>query len=258
MGKRTLPTNAASARSDPQRKKKLLPFRSVPQRMCSPFGRFSLMKSNSTSFLPTNNPWLHIPLADYEGHMAEIGQTGMLADQFEAALASYSPKSVALIGCAGGNGFDRIRPGVVERVVGIDINAEYLSETSRRFAGAIPGIELYQADIANTHLRIDPVELIFAGLIFEFTDLAASMATLRKLCCRKGMLVAVLQRPCASMAAVSPSPFASLQKLEGLVRLVMPWELELSAKNSGFLAVSTDALGLPSGKQFLVQTFQAI
>jgi hypothetical protein len=45
------------------------------------------MKSNSTSFFPTDNPWLHIPLADYEGHMAlpEIGQACMLADQFEAS-----------------------------------------------------------------------------------------------------------------------------------------------------------------------------
>ncbi len=217
------------------------------------------MKSNSPSFFPANNPWLHVPLADYEGHMSEIGQTGMLADQFEAALAAYSPKSVALIGCAGGgNGFDRIRPSTVGRVVGIDINSEYLSETSRRFAGTITGLELYHADIAKTDLRIDPVELIFAGLIFEFVDLAASMAVLRTLCSPTGALVTVLQLPCSLMAAVSPSPFVSVQKVAGLVKLVSPSELELAAKNAGFGTVSMDAVRLPSGKQFSVQAFRAI
>jgi hypothetical protein len=95
-------------------------------------------------------------------------------------------------------------------------------------------------------------------LIFEFVALAAAMAVLRTLCSPKGVLVTVLQLPCASMAAVSPSSFTSLQKVADLVRLVSPSELELAAKNSGFGAISMDAIGLPSGKQFSVQTFQAI
>lgn len=190
--------------------------------------------------------------------MSVIGQTGMLADQFEVALRTYSPKSVALIGCAGGNGFDRIQPDTTERVVGIDINAEYLAKTSHRFAGTIPGLELYQADIANTVLNVDPVELIFAGLILEFVDLPEAMTMLRKLCCRKGILVVVLQQPCASMAAVSPSSFTSLQKVAGLVRLIAPPELDKTAQNAGFQMLSTDTVSLSSGKEFLVQTFQAI
>lgn len=190
--------------------------------------------------------------------MSEVGQTGMLADQFEAALTAYSPKSVALIGCAGGNGFDRIQLNTRERVVGIDINAEYLAQTSHRFAGTIPGLELYQADIANTVLSVDPVELVFAGLVLEFVDLPKAMTALRRLCCRKGILVVVLQQPCASMAAVSPSSFASLQKIADLVRLIAPPELDKAAQNAGFQTLSTDTVSLPSGKEFSVRTFQAI
>jgi ubiquinone/menaquinone biosynthesis C-methylase UbiE len=226
--------------------------------MSSFFGRFNPMKSDSPSFSLANNAWLHVPLADYEGHMSEIGQTGMLADQFEAALTTYTPKSVALIGCAGGNGFDRIRSNVVERVIGVDINDEYLSETSRRFAGTIPCLELYHADIANTDLRIDPVELVFAGLIFEFVDLAAAMKMIRTVCGPKGVLVTVLQQPCATMADVSPSPFVSLQRVAGLVRLISPPELEQAARKVGFGTVSMDEIGLSSGKQFSVLTFQTI
>ena len=56
------------------------------------------------------SPWLDIPLADYEGHMAlpEIAQARMLADELESAVRQHAPSSVAIIGCSGGNGFVRL------------------------------------------------------------------------------------------------------------------------------------------------------
>ena len=55
-----------------------------------------------------NNPWLTIPLKNYEGHMAlpDVGQAKMLAIEFDELLRTYAPISAALIGCAGGNGFE--------------------------------------------------------------------------------------------------------------------------------------------------------
>jgi hypothetical protein len=51
------------------------------------------------------SPWLDIPLADYEGHMAlpEIAQARMLAGELERAVRQHTPSSVAIIGCSGGN-----------------------------------------------------------------------------------------------------------------------------------------------------------
>jgi len=50
-----------------------------------------------------SNPWLSIPLEDYERHMSlpAVGQAQMIADQFDRALARTAPASVAVIGCAG-------------------------------------------------------------------------------------------------------------------------------------------------------------
>jgi len=72
----------------------------------------------ATSDAPTRSPWLDIPLADYEGHMSVpgVGQAEMLASQFAELLEKWSPASAAVIGCAGGNGFDRLRVEVTERV----------------------------------------------------------------------------------------------------------------------------------------------
>jgi hypothetical protein len=52
------------------------------------------------------NPWLDIPLTDYEGHMSlpSVDQARFLADRFGELVERYTPKSIAIIGCAGGNG----------------------------------------------------------------------------------------------------------------------------------------------------------
>ena len=57
-----------------------------------------------------SSPWLDIPLEDYEGHMAlpEIAPARMLADELESAVRQHAPSSVAIIGCSGGNGFERL------------------------------------------------------------------------------------------------------------------------------------------------------
>ena len=81
------------------------------------------------------NPWLDIPLSDYEGHMAlpEVAQAQLLADVFAAQLEINKPRSLAMLGCAGGNGFERIDPEVTRRVVGVDLNGRYLHEVCARF-----------------------------------------------------------------------------------------------------------------------------
>ena len=53
-----------------------------------------------------SSPWLTLPLANYEGHMSasNVGQADLLADVFANVLEEFHPASVAVIGCAGGNG----------------------------------------------------------------------------------------------------------------------------------------------------------
>src|SRR5438309_637460 len=63
------------------------------------------------------NPWLQIPLTDYEGHMSlpYVAQADLLADLFGLALQRHLPDSVAVLGCAGGPRGDL---GGVPRAVG--------------------------------------------------------------------------------------------------------------------------------------------
>jgi len=207
-----------------------------------------------------SNPWRDIPLAEYEGHMSlpGIGQAEMLAEQFEALLTAHTPSSVAIIGCAGGNGLERISPALCKRIVGIDINPLYIAQAAKRFAKTLPGLELYTLDIEQPGLALpfEPVELVYAALIFEYVDLATTFENIRNMGKPDAVLATILQLPSASLATISPSPFSSLQALAPAMRLVHPGELQAQATQAGFELLSSRRLTLPSRKEFTLQTFR--
>lgn len=201
-----------------------------------------------------NNPWLEIPLSDYESHMslATVAQAEFLATQFSDALHQFLPASVAVIGCAGGNGFDRILPET-KRVVGVDINPGYVAAASSRFRTRIPGLELHVADVQAGALPFDPVDLIYAALVFEYVSPSAALANLSRACRPGGRLVVVLQLPSQHVDAVSPSPYRSLQALVPLMRQIPPAELTGYAASCGFTLETEKTVPLDSGKTFAIQ-----
>ena len=205
-----------------------------------------------------NNPWLDIPLADYEAHMdlPEVGQAQLLADVFATALAVHAPCSVAVLGCAGGNGFDRIPTSVTERIVGIDVNPEYIDQARRRYAHRLPGLELFAGDVQHTAFAFAPVELVYAGLLFEYVDVRRTLERIRAMLCRNGRLVSVVQLPNPQVPEVSPSPFTSLSALSKVMHLVAPESLREQAESVGFRQTDTHHACSSGGKRFCVQTFQ--
>ena len=203
------------------------------------------------------NPWLSIPLAEYEGHMAlpEIGQAEVLAAELEFVVRQYSPKSVAVIGCAGGNGLDRLVESGVERIVGIDINPAYVETVRRRFGSRIPGLELHVADIQSMLPQIAPVDLIFAALILEYVDVPMTMRSFQKLCAPDGALVVILQSASPNVEKTSPSPYKSIQLLAPAMRLLDQGHVQERAIAAGFSLASSRVVSLRSGKDFVVLCF---
>jgi cyclopropane fatty-acyl-phospholipid synthase-like methyltransferase len=203
------------------------------------------------------NPWLSIPLAEYEGHMAlpEVGQAEMLAGELEFAVRQYSPNSVAVIGCAGGNGLDRLVESGIERIVGIDINPAYVETVCRRFRSRIPGLELHVADVQSMLPQIAPVDLIFAALILEYVDVPMTMRSFQKLCAPDGALVVILQSASPNVEKTSPSPYKSIQLLAPAMRLLDQGHVQERAIAAGFSLASSRVVSLRSGKDFVVLCF---
>lgn len=203
-------------------------------------------------------PWLKIPLADYEGHMAlpEVAQADFLASVFAHQLEELRPRSVAVLGCAGGNGFDRIDPSLTKRVVGIDINRDYIQAVARRFQEMFDTLDLYVLDIASASMPAGPVDFVFAGLIFEYVEVSRALSNIASLCHPGGQLVTVLQMASHAMSTVTASRFGSLQALAPIMKLVEPAAFALLASASGFKPISSSRTRLRSGKEFAISRFE--
>jgi len=216
---------------------------------------------------PVRSPWLQIPLADYEAHMAlpDVGQALALSDELRISLRQSRPQSLALAGCAGGNGLEVVaalaastdpRDRSIRRIACIDINPHYVAAVGTRYAERVPGLELHVADLGVGVPQCPPVELVFAGLLLEYVELGAALATLRALCTAGGRVVVVSQSPDTTRPAVTPSPYRSLAVLAGHMTLRDPATLIANATVAGFHVDELRVRDLPGGKRFDVTTLR--
>jgi trans-aconitate methyltransferase len=205
------------------------------------------------------NPWLDIPLADYEGHMAspEVAQAQMIGDALAELLQIQRPRSLAVIGCAGGNGFERIHRRETTRVVGVDINSAYLAEARRRFDGAFDELELHCADVGAGagDLTFAAVDLIFAALIFEYVDARMVLPRLAARLSPGGLLAVLLQLPALGVPEITRTSHARLAALAPVMRLVDPEAIAAAARTAGLAPSGTRRIDLPTGKSFQLLRF---
>ena len=113
--------------------------------------------------------------------LAEVAQAQLLSGIFAEALKEHAPRSVAVLGCAGGNGFTEIDPTITPRVVGVDINPDYIAQARARFQDRIPALELCVGDIQAEDLVREPVDVIYAALVFEYVDAGAALDRIRSI-----------------------------------------------------------------------------
>jgi len=205
------------------------------------------------------NPWLDVPLDDYESHMAlpHVGQSQLLSRLLGEAIENHRPSSIALLGCAGGNGLERIPSTSVERVVGIDINQQYLEHAAARYKDQIPHLELLAGDLAVDRFSFDPVELVFAGLIFEYVEARTLLKQALSMLVEGGRLVSVIQLPSA-IEDVTPSPYTTLKSVSSVLRVVPHNELAALARDAGFGNESERVVAATGGKTFQVNTFRMV
>lgn len=202
----------------------------------------------SDPFFPSN-PWLAIPLEDYEGHMGSVGvrQLTVLSELFRYALEHSSPESVAILGVAGGNGLEQIDRAITKRIVGIDINQRYLDEVGQRF-DTLPGLELHCRDLAKPDFPLVPVALVHAALIFEHAGLAVALTNALSLVAPGGRLSVVLQRPSEAESGVASTNYASMQTLKRDFALIDTGEFQRMLEQKGFQLIQQEERALPMGK----------
>jgi hypothetical protein len=205
------------------------------------------------------HPWFEIPIADYEAHMAlpSVGQAQLLGTALQRTVTQFQPRSLAVLGVAGGNGLDRLQRGLVRRVVALDFNPDYLALCTRRYAASFTEFEPVLHDLSQGPPGITPVECVFAGLVLEYLCVESFCGYLASLLTTGGSFTALLQLPSPTLPEVSPSPFTSLTRLEPAFSFVDPASLHDSLSAHGFSRVVSDRYDLDSGKSFYYATYQA-
>jgi len=205
------------------------------------------------------NPWLRVAAADYDGHMAHdsVAQTSLLADCFGHMLAERKPRRVALLGCATGNGLEHVDPDRCERVLGVDLNPDYLALAAERHGGRLgEALVLREADLgyaaaAAAILPPERFDLVHAALLFEYLDPAALLPVLAATLAADGVLSVLLQMPVAGKGAVSESPHVEgVSILEPLLKLVPPERFAAAAREVGLERVREEELRSSAGKGF--------
>ena len=203
-----------------------------------------------------SRPWLSIPLEDYERHMSavEVGQLPILAELFWSVLERWRPESVAIVGVAGGNGLEAIDPSITKRIVGVDINQQYLDKVEQRF-GRLAGLELHRCDVTIRAPKLPPTALVHAALLFEHTGLDLALDNVLSLVAPGGILSVVLQLPSAEAKDVATTKYTSLQSVKQQFALIDIAGFRLEMTSRGFQMIDEDKRPLPAGKAFWLGLF---
>ena len=203
-----------------------------------------------------SNPWLSIPLADYEGHMGseQVQQLSALSELFNRALEVCSPETVAVLGIAGGNGLERASRPPIQRIVGVDINAQYLDEVRRRFGSRL-NLELCCVDLSQEELDVAAMDLVHAALLFEHAGLGRALDNAVSLVAPDGKLSVVLQLPDGERQPVTPTPYASMQHLGRGFSLIDVSAFRQLLEERRFRLLADERLSLPTGKVLWLGVF---
>ncbi len=203
------------------------------------------------------NPWLKIPYDDYERHMElpDVAQLEVLSNIFNEVVELYNPKSLALIGCATGNGFEKLEGKNFDNVVGVDINPDYINICRSRYENKIGSLGLLCGDLLMVNLQQSSFDLIHAALLFEYVDVEKAISKIAGWLKPGGVLSVVLQLSSNSSAPVSETPFESIKILIPYIKLVDEnWFIEI-CENYQLKLEKKYEVELQKGKRFLVVHF---
>ncbi|MFA7229480.1 MAG: class I SAM-dependent methyltransferase [Melioribacteraceae bacterium] len=204
------------------------------------------------------NLWLKITAEDYEGHMSSpnVQQLQMLAKIFADVIAQFSPESILVPGSTTGNGFDCLSGGNIKRIVGVDINPEYIDVCRSRYGKKLPGLELICSDLSEIDFPENSFDLIHAALIFEYVEAAMIMKKFARWLRTDGKLSVILQLPGKGSSPVSESPFQSVKILSDVINLIEPGKLKESAAEMNLKCINEELITLSTGKQFQKMIFK--
>lgn len=216
-----------------------------------------------------NNAWCYIKPDDYDAHMSNpyVAQTQMInkitKEQFELIPQELRSSScVAILGITNGNGLEHIVPCGIAKVIGIDINKNFLNECKARHNNIESRLNLFQLDLMTDIIKsvevLSECDLIIANLLIKHIHLDNFIRIIEGLPKKKQIISCVIQVNPDGIA-VSKSGFEHVfevianQREEEKEDLIVPLMRE-----NGFTITNRKMYDLPNGKQFVRLDFTTV
>ena len=206
----------------------------------------------------SGNPWLQIPLEDYERHMSHqmVAQSTLLNALTKKYLDEIKPETAVFLGIAGGNGLEHIDNKVTKSVYGIDINPDYLDTASKRYQHRIPSLQLLKLDITQHSENICKSDFIWSALVLEYTGIHNVLVFCKNNLQIGGHLIVSIQSN-NNKQSVSPTGIESVKKAGEIFSIVDPEELLSAAADKGYKFMGKEENILPNGKSIITFHFTA-
>ena len=196
------------------------------------------------------NPWAReIPLEVYNEHMRDprVGQLKALNKIMEEQMAMHKPRSVAVLGSAGGNGFEHLKSA--DKIYAIDINEDYLRTVGEKYAHYGNKLELIHADLKEAALP--KCDLLICNLIIEYVGIDDFAELLER--SDFGVASCAIQKNCGESFITQTRVAKKLECLNDFHHNIDGNELD---KRIGLKVVYRHNYVLPNNKEFVRLDFK--
>lgn len=202
-----------------------------------------------------NNPWEDIDLSDYENHMAldSVCQLQAMNQMMNGQLNNYNIQSAMILGVAGGNGLEHVDKEKLQRVYGVDINAEYLAATEKRYVNLSGRLECLCVDLISEAQKLPRADMLIANLLIEYIGYECFAEVVKTVNPR---YVSCIIQINTDDSFVSESPY--LRAFDGLERVhhqISEHKLRSNMEMIGYKQIWTVDYPLPNGKKLMQLDF---
>ena len=199
-----------------------------------------------------SNPWEEIRLADYEAHMRldSVRQLQAMNEFMKSQWTACPARTAMLLGAAGGNGLEHVRPEQFQTLTCVDINAGYLAALRARFPQLESCLRCLRLELTEQPESLPQADLLIANLLIEYIGYESfGRAVLQA---APNYVSCVIQVNAEETNWVSDSPYLHVfDGLESIYHQITADGLTEAMEGIGYQIVFRDAADLPNGKQLV-------
>src|SRR5262245_18860466 len=205
--------------------------------------------------------WSRVAAADYDAHMAAVGQAQANAELLPRLLRDHPPRGRRLLFGGAGTGqlFDFAGDAFLHgfRVTFTDISAPLLARLTQRLAsGTWTDHEEVVDDVEDTRLS-GPYDAVAVVLVLEHVDWPRAIRSLRSLSPERFYCI-IQENPAGMAAAITPArdPVGSMRLIrEAGPRLVPRADLVRQMDELGYPLLGTESRDVPDLKKMIGLVF---